>query len=189
MRKLSVLTLGLMAILSLVSCSKEDLQRTTATGSVAEPAPFSVNYSNWQSDRSLIWTDPSSNGPEREITQDVSYITQDIIVNDGMLVFIKSDVDGSIRRMPATFYDMSDSTNFDHYDFELEDGLITFNHFKVVGGLDEKPNDTNGMSFRFIAVSELMPSPNGRPDPNINTINELRSLEYDEIVKILGIPK
>jgi hypothetical protein len=191
MRKLSFLALGFIAIISTVSCTKEDFQSNQITNSTTTN-PVSVTYSDWTLDASFSWEDGTiGNDPAKQANWDAFDLTEETINSGGILVYAKSNVDGSIQSMPASFFKGSNGTDFDYYEFSAIPGSISIYHSKSVDGIFETPADVNEVSFRFIFVKSNVAPANARIATNNGSysLDDLRNFSYEEVVNLLGIPE
>lgn len=191
MKKLSFMLLGFITIMSAVSCTKEDLQSNQS----ANPTPsneVNVSFSDWTIDASFSWQDGTAgNDPVKQTSWDAFDLTQETINGGGILVYAKSNVDGSIRPMPASIFRNSNATEFDSYEFTAIPGAINIYHTKSVDGIFQTPSDANEMSFRFIFVKSNVAPANARIATNNGSysLNELRNSSYEEVTNLLGIPE
>lgn len=188
MLKQSFYSLSIILVLFLSACTKDDLPNnnysTTQAGNNFQE-PFITSYSNWTEDVSLNWFDGATTEPSRQFDIPVPELTQEELNAGGfVLVYAKSNIDGSIQPMPAQFYDLNnDETNT--YSVAYNDGVISLLHTRVINGVPEAPADANEVSFRYIVVKPNTPDPNGRT----MTANDLLNKAYPEVIALLGIPE
>ena len=180
MRKQSFLALSFIAVLFLASCTKEDLQpnvSTTPTGTSYQEPFQVVSYSNWTADADLTWSDGTTYLELPELSEEQ--------LSDGsfVLLYARSDVDGSVKPMPADFSDASNS-EVNIYSANYNAGVVSLSHTKSVNGNFETPVDANQISFRYIVVKPNAPDPNGRP----MTMYDLLGKSYYEVIDLLAIP-
>ncbi|MDQ3552776.1 MAG: hypothetical protein M3413_14765 [Bacteroidota bacterium] len=191
MRKLSFLFLGFIAIVSFVSCTKENLQTSQTSNQTNSPA-FSVTYSEWTMDANFDWEDGTAgNNPAKQTNWDAFDLTQQTIDGEGVLVYAKSNIDGSIQPMPTSFTKGTDETVLDFYEFVSIPGFISIIHSKSVDGVFETPANTNEMSFKFIFVNPNVAPSNARIPTNNGSYSlaDLRNFSYEEVITLLGIPE
>jgi hypothetical protein len=188
MRKLSFLSLSVMLLLFLSSCTKEDNLSNYNPGTPAEDneqAPYSFSYSNWTANANLSWADGTSSEPTRESELAVPELTEEVINAGGfVLLYAQSKTDGAVQVIPAAFAGIN-TNEVNTYAASYEAGLISLSHGRLVDGSPDVPNDLNEISFRYIVIIPNTPDPNGRPV----TIDDLRNMPYQGIVSLLGIPE
>jgi hypothetical protein len=187
MRKQSFLALSLLAVLFFTSCTKEDLQPNSSTppNGTSYQDPFEVvSYSNWTADANLTWSDGATDEPSRQFDLEVPELTAEQLNNGSfVLLYARSEVDGSVKPMPADFSDVNnDEINL--YAANYEAGVISLMHTKTVSGNFEIPDDNNQISFRYIIVKPNTPNPNGRPMTSYDFLGK----PYDEVINLLAIP-
>ena len=187
MRKQSFLSLGLILMVFLSACTKEDVSNSNPPGTTPSYAhePYVLSYSNWTTDASLSWSEGTTTEPSRQSDLNVPELTQQMI-DSGVfvLIYAQSAIDGTVQIMPADFtYTNSNESNI-YSAFHLN-GLIKVSHTRLVNGVYEVPNDYNEISFRYIIVKPGEPDPNGRQI----TINQFLSMPYLDVVNSLGIPE
>jgi hypothetical protein len=191
MRKLSFLALCFIAIISTSSCTKESIQSPQITNPTSSNQ-VSVSYSEWTMDASFSWEDGTvGNDPAKQANWDAFDLTEETISSGGVLVYAKSNIDGSIQAMPTSFFIGSNGTEVDSYSFTAIPGAIFIFHSKSVNGIFETPADTNEMSFRFIFVKSNDVATNARIATNNGSysLDDLRAFSYEEVISVLGIPK
>jgi hypothetical protein len=186
MRKLSFLALGFIAILSVVSCTKENFKEyVTPVG----PEPHRFASSEWTMDGQLTWEDgPNSN---KIASWNAEPLSQEVIDNGGLLVYGKSNFDGSVNLLPSSFFITLNPDEFDLYECFPTAGSISLFHTKSVNGVFETPGDVNQLSFKYIIIDGPIVPSNGRTPTNGTnafTVDDLRTLSYDEVISILGLP-
>lgn len=187
MRKQSLLSLSVILMLFLSSCTKENLPNynpSTPSGNYT-PEPHVVSYSNWTTDASLTWSDGATTEPSRQFDLAVPELTQEEL--DGgsfVLIYAKSNVDGSVQPIPAQYTNLNNN-EIHSYTANYVAGAISFSHTKSVNGIFEVPNDSNEISFRYIVVRPNVPDPNGR----VMTIYDFLSTPYSDVINLLGIPE
>lgn len=187
MRKQSFLALSFLAVLFLTSCTKDDLEfsNSTTPNGVSYQDPFQVvSYSNWTADADLTWSDGSITQPSRQFALPVPELTEEQL-SDGsfVLLYARSEVDGTVKAMPADFSD-ENNNEINNYSAFYNAGVVLLSHTKSVNGSFETPVDANQISFRYIVVKPGTPDPNGRP----MTIYDLLTKPYEEVVNLLAIP-
>lgn len=191
MRKLSSLFLGFIAIISIVSCTKEDFQNQQGTNQTPSNQ-VSVSFSDWTSDESFSWEDGTNGSdPVKQTNWDAFDLTQETINSGGVLVYAKSNIDGSIQPMPASIFKDGNGQEFDSYNFLSVPGAITIFHSKSVDGVFEIPAEANEVSFRFIFVKSTDVQTNTRIATNNGSysLDDLRNFSYEEVISLLGIPE
>ena len=187
MRKQSFLSFSVVLILFLSGCRKENLPNyNSATPVENNPQdPFSFSYSNWTTDASLSWSDGGTTEPSRQSDLIGPELTQDAIDAGALvLVYAKSDVDGSIQTMPATYSNLNNNETNTYFASTIP-GSIKVSHTRSVDGANEVPGDSNEISFRYIIVKPNTPDANGRP----MTIYDFHYMSYKDVVDFLGIPE
>ena len=187
MRKQSFLSLSLILMLFLSSCTKEnhpDYNPSTPTGYYAQE-PSVISYSNWTIDASLAWSDGATDEPSRQFDLAVPELTQELL-DDGsfVLIYAKSNIDGTVQPMPAEYTDLNNNET-NSYSANYTPGAISLVHIKSVNGTPEVPNDSNEISFRYIVVKPNTPDPNGRS----LTSYDFHNKPYSEVISLLGIPE
>lgn len=187
MRKQSFLALSFIAVLFLTSCTKEDHQfsnSTTPTGTSYQEPFQVVSYSNWTADADLTWSDGTSTEPSRQFQLEVPELTTEQLSAGGfVLLYARSEVDGTIKPMPAEFSD-ANNNEINNYSANYDAGVVFLSHTKSVNGTFETPTDANQISFRYIVVKPNTPDPNGRP----MTLDDLVGKSYQEVINLLAIP-
>ncbi len=132
----------------------------------------------------------AGNNPAKQTNWDAFDLTQQTIDGEGVLVYAKSNIDGSIQPMPASFTKGTDETVLDFYEFVSIPGFISIIHSKSVDGVFETPANTNEMSFKFIFVNSNVAPSNARIPTNNGSYSlaDLRNFSYEEVITLLGIP-
>jgi hypothetical protein len=185
MRKQSFLSLSVIVMLFLSGCTKENLQdyNPAIPTEDNQQDPYSVSYSEWTGGVNLSWSDGATTEPSRQSDLAVPDLTQEVIDAGALvLVYAKSNVDGTIQAMPAEYSDLSNN-EINTYSASSVAGSISLSHTKSVDGAFEVPDDSNEISFRYIIVKPNTPDPNGRPVTNYG----FQYMSYAEIVNLLGI--
>ena len=187
MRKQRFLSIGLIIMLFFSACTKDDVQSNYTPTPVENNSgtPFVVSYSYWTDDASLNWADGATADPSRQFDLALPELTEgELSAGSFVLLYAKSNIDGSIQALPAAFADQS--TNESHiYSANYVAGTASLLHTKSVNGSYEMPGDANGISFRYIVVRPNTPDPNGR----VMTIYDLLQKPYQEVISLLAIPE
>ncbi|HVF97139.1 MAG TPA: hypothetical protein VM871_07460 [Flavisolibacter sp.] len=191
MKKLSFLSFCLIAILSFVGCTKDDAHLLSSSDDRTQGA-FTATSSQWTTDADFTWEDePGAAEPNRKAIWGIPDLTQDMIDKKQLLLYAKSNVDGSVQPVPSVFTDPN-SDKADFYHAEATPGAVSFGHKTTVAGVHETPSDANGISFRYIIVTPTN-SPNNDPALNIGmriiTLDDLQTMSYEDVVSLLGIQK
>ena len=184
MLKQSFLSLSVISILLLSGCTKADLNSSPGAGAPVANA-YSVSYSNWNNDADLVWSDGATTEPSRQSELIAPELTQEMLdAGSIVLVYAKSNVDGTVQIMPAAYSDVNNNET-NTYSATHVAGSISVSHTRTVNGLFEIPVDVNETSFRYIIVNPATPDPNGRA----YTADSFLYMSYQEVVNLLGIPE
>ena len=147
---------------------------------------YSISFSEWTEAGSFTWLESNLNTlPAKQINWDVAVPTQEqFAAGSKLLLFTRSNVDGTIQTMPSTYLNNFNDTEVNRYEAIVSGGLLSILHTKAVDGIYEMPAAPNEISFRYIIVTPDMVPSNGR-----TATVDFENLSYEEIITLLGIPR
>ena len=132
-----------------------------------------------------MWSiDESGPMPFRQATWDAPALTSELIDNGNVLIYARPNNSEAVQSLPVMYTNESTPGEADHFHADLKQGAIQMTHSRVVDGSYVTP-ESSRVSFRFIILTDIAPSPNGRP----RTFSDLQAMSYEEVITVLGIPE
>lgn len=187
MKKLMSLSLCLSTALLFASCTKEVQPVNNQDNSTS----VSVISSNWVSAPSMTWSDPTADSSVFLYANwNVPELTQNMIDDGAVIIYAKTSADKSERLFPARMNGNSNS-NFDLYRSIAGQQSIELSHTKYDNGTYTTPTMNNDVSFRYILFKNVPPA-NARITTGSMAgynLDELKRMDYDALVYLLGIGK
>ncbi|HVE60624.1 MAG TPA: hypothetical protein VNA26_02315 [Chitinophagaceae bacterium] len=188
MRKFSFVSLCFSALILISSCTKE--KALPPTYYPPQEQPPVVHYSDWTESSILAWQDTLVSGePYLRSVWGVPGLSQTVIDNGAVLVYARTNADANVRVFPAMIYD-GNSADFEGYYHSPSVESFEMWHNKSVNGVFEAPTVSNDVSFRYVFLENAPPA-NARIATGSAAgfnMDDLRSMTYEEVAIILGIP-
>jgi hypothetical protein len=189
MRKFIFLSLCFSAFTFFSSCTKEETYSPFVNQPPQEQPP-TVIYSDWTEEYSLSWSDTLFGGePFLRATWNVPELTQSVIDNGAMLIYAKTNSDGTVRNFPAMIVDQNNTDYETYHNFATVNSFEIF-HNKFANGAFEMPSVNNNISFRYVLLENAPPA-NARIATGSAagfSIEDLRAMTYQDVAIILGLP-
>lgn len=208
MRKFSSLSLLLLALTFIASCTKEGPEGPVgATGAQGPPGQAGANgaagvngagittYSTWvttvDADWVLGYVAPNNYNVERVYNRTAAGITQTVLDQGIVLCYGKNfTIGGSTRLNTPIQLPYLENFNGQHYGAVLSVGKIAFT-YDPISGMERPVSQLAGIAYRYIIIAGSVAGGrgvNGQTTYGGFTEDELRGMPYNEVLTRFNIP-